>query len=934
MTCLIIAASAASAATSATATATTIVLDPSVRGQRFDGVGGVSGGGGGTRLLYDYPEPQRSDILDFLFLPGFGASLQVLKVEIGADGDTTQGSEQSHMRSADDASPTAFDRGYETWLMVEAKRRNPDIALSGLIWGVPGWVAAGAAGGGLFTPANVAYQLAWLRGLRSRRNLTVDSIGVGYNENAFNATFIKAFRAALGADAALASTVTIAADQCCGSEYDIVAAMAKDPELRAAVDVVGTHCPGPINGQKLPPPAAVAPGHKPLWDTEQHFGLPDPSPAKAWDWAAAAALATTLNQNYVTNNHTSTQMWTPIYSWYGWLNYPGKGLMVANTPWSGWYNVTAPVWVAAHTTHFTKLGWSYLGGGACRMLPLGGSVVGLVPPAAAAQELTVVVETMGATGAQTLRFDTASAANAAASAANTPLPLALWTTSEPRVAAATVFVARGALANGTALPGGGRVDAVTAGGFTLTVPAGQLWTVSSVRPPAGGRAAGGRAAPPPVPQDVAFSTLLPLRDDFDDAAAVPEDTLPRYFSDMHGAFSVFSEEGDDGGARNRVLRQQAPTRPHSTHGRSSAVFGTAIGDPSWSNYTVGVRAMVEDMAGKNASRQFVRLGSHAGAGPVSPSAMHGQAVAIDGWTLELVVGGSWSLVAGSKAQLLASGADGFGDWAAGEWLSIELGVAVPAAAEAEGEGEGAATTSRCDGGAAQRWAFDASRGGQLCNGAGACLNVPNCDVARPLIFFRSSFPGASCVARCGCTPRPGHACGLADDTHVDCNTNAEWAWSASTSQLVSAIDAGGPPRSCAFERGDGSVALRGCNASGGGATPAAGGGRVGAGGDEQDLWLYDAKAKTLTNSHSGHCLGGPSAGPAPGPGGGTVVTATVNGRQLCRVVDSDGSAGRRRPVGAAFLGCGVHYARFDDFAVTPNAAAAATADSSATAIHK
>ena len=35
------------------------------------------------------------------------------------DGDTTQGSEQSHMHTEDDHSVTAFDRGYEVWLMSE-----------------------------------------------------------------------------------------------------------------------------------------------------------------------------------------------------------------------------------------------------------------------------------------------------------------------------------------------------------------------------------------------------------------------------------------------------------------------------------------------------------------------------------------------------------------------------------------------------------------------------------------------------------------------------------------------------------------------------------------------------------------------------------------------------------------------------------------------
>ena len=43
-------------------------------GRTFDGVGAISGGGGNSRLLIDYPEPQRSQILDYLFKPGYGAA--------------------------------------------------------------------------------------------------------------------------------------------------------------------------------------------------------------------------------------------------------------------------------------------------------------------------------------------------------------------------------------------------------------------------------------------------------------------------------------------------------------------------------------------------------------------------------------------------------------------------------------------------------------------------------------------------------------------------------------------------------------------------------------------------------------------------------------------------------------------------------------------
>ena len=59
-----------------------IPLDGSTIAHTFDGIGGLSAGAS-SRLLIDYPEPQRSEILDALFLPNYALSMQILKVEIG-----------------------------------------------------------------------------------------------------------------------------------------------------------------------------------------------------------------------------------------------------------------------------------------------------------------------------------------------------------------------------------------------------------------------------------------------------------------------------------------------------------------------------------------------------------------------------------------------------------------------------------------------------------------------------------------------------------------------------------------------------------------------------------------------------------------------------------------------------------------------------------
>ena len=124
-----------------------ISIDGKREGRRFDGIGAVSGGGATSRLLIEYPESQRSQILDYLFKPNFGASLQVLYVEIGSELNGTQGSEPSHARSREEMDHPKleyFERGYEWWLMKEARKRNPDIRFDATAWNAPPWVGVGS----------------------------------------------------------------------------------------------------------------------------------------------------------------------------------------------------------------------------------------------------------------------------------------------------------------------------------------------------------------------------------------------------------------------------------------------------------------------------------------------------------------------------------------------------------------------------------------------------------------------------------------------------------------------------------------------------------------------------------------------------------------------------------------------------------------------
>jgi len=90
---------AAGAPQARAAGSTMVAVNGTQGGRTFDGIGAISGGGGNTRLLADYPAAQQQQILDYLFKPGYGADLQILKVEIGGDTNSTNGSESSHIHT-------------------------------------------------------------------------------------------------------------------------------------------------------------------------------------------------------------------------------------------------------------------------------------------------------------------------------------------------------------------------------------------------------------------------------------------------------------------------------------------------------------------------------------------------------------------------------------------------------------------------------------------------------------------------------------------------------------------------------------------------------------------------------------------------------------------------------------------------------------------
>jgi O-glycosyl hydrolase len=513
--------------------ATSITINGSSGGRTFDGVGAISGGGGNSRLLIDYPEPQRGQILDYLFKPGYGASLQLLKIEVGGDTNSTSGAEPSieHTRGAVDC-----DVGYEFWLAQQARARNPNIKLYGLAWGAPGWIG----GGNFWSTDMVNYLTSWL-GCAKQHNLAIDYLG-GWNERGYNVGWYENLRSTLNSSGY--STVKIVGAD---SDWSIANDVNANRTFAAAVDVLGAHYPcGYRSAQtNCGTPASATSSGKPLWASEN--GSDDYN-------AGAQAMARGLNRGYIDGKMTAYLNWPVVAAITPNLPYPTMGLALASQPWSGHYAIGKNAWVMAQTSQFTAPGWHYLDGssgyvGGSRN---NGSYVSL--KSTNNSDYSTVIETVDAGGPQTVNFSVTGGLSTGT--------VHVWSTDLDSGNPADYFV-RGA-------------DITPSGGsYSLTLQRGRVYTVTTTT----GQGKGTATSP-------GQGTLgLPYSDSFDSYASGAE---AKYLMDWQGAFEV---SGCGGGRAGQCVRQMSAQTPITWDSLSDP--HTLLGELSWSNYTVSSDVLLE-----------------------------------------------------------------------------------------------------------------------------------------------------------------------------------------------------------------------------------------------------------------------------------------------------------------------------------------------------
>lgn len=513
----------------------TVNVDGTKLGRTFEGIGAVSAGAS-TRLLYDYPDSTRADILDFLFKPKFGAGFQHLKVEIGGGENSTCGSEPSHAITKAEVADPVPTRGYELWLAREARNRNPDVILDALAWSYPYWFST------TWSQDNADYMAAFLKAAKQGWDLDFQWLGACKNEKGYNRNWIvNNLRPTL--DKAGFPQVKLHAAENLASDWKIADEVQADAGFSAALDAISVHYPSRADNRT--PPSSARNWGKPLWANEEWSET-------GATWANTIKLARSINKLYPRDLITKHSIWCPIDAIYGPVTgaqataepimYAEVGAMQADTPWSGHYTVWPAIWAVAHTTQFAEPGWNYVTGGCGRPSTASwdGSYVTLKNPATGDYSIIIV------TGAATsYTFNLSGGLSTSA--------IRVWSTN-----ASNAFMR-------------GPDIAPSGGAFTIDCAANSIYSLTTTT----GQSKGSRSIPP------SGSFPFPYYDNYEGYAA---GQTPKYHSDQKGTFEVAAD------ADGKHLKQILPAEGILWHTLDKPV--TVFGDMAWTNYDFRAKVFV------------------------------------------------------------------------------------------------------------------------------------------------------------------------------------------------------------------------------------------------------------------------------------------------------------------------------------------------------
>ena len=339
-----------------------------------------------SRLLMDYKEEHPDkywEIMELLFNPEKGAGINHIKIEMGADVNSSSGTEPATMRSADESANVLRGAGWQ--FAADAKKINPDITVGILRWGEPKWTQEGT---GYEAYANPKYEARYqwykqsIDAFYDEFGYKVDYVSPGQNERRRdyndNTEFIRYFAKRLIEDASKEDArydyneIQIIAADTHSNSQEIANRMLSDSELMDLIDVVADHYTlygndalSQVNqeyGKEVWYDEAVAP----QINADDRINV-DPARGGVGGTGSMADIATRFINMYQyagagenPARMTRFSFQPAVAAFYEGSSYNPKQLLGAFDPWSGYYEADGGLQAVGHFMEFAEVGWEYL----------------------------------------------------------------------------------------------------------------------------------------------------------------------------------------------------------------------------------------------------------------------------------------------------------------------------------------------------------------------------------------------------------------------------------------------------------------------------------------------------------------------------------------------------------------------------------------------
>lgn len=562
-----------------------------------------------SRLLLDYksenPEAYEK-ILRYIFGED-GLFVNHLKIEMGADINSSSGTEPAVKRYKDEKADVTRGAGYQ--LAADALKINPDITLDMLWWSEPLWVSNSED----VYAARYKWYKETLDAAYETYGLKFQYVSATQNERSADNEWIKYLSSHLKSETDCpydySEIKIVAGEEVC--TWNFADAMLADEDLLNAVDVVGSHYTSwsTDNAQKL----AKEYG-KELWFSEASSSMIYAQGTYKYDGTGSGLndingvldIANRFITMYPGGLMTLCEYQPVVSAYYDGAQYTHKQFICASDPWSGYFFLDSGFFMKLHFSQFIKKGWAFIDGACYGDGKVGGDGHALVD---------ATYSYMTATDIATGDYSTVIT-----NTTNEPIVYNI-TAENLDKAGAQVYVWE------TRGPDSGeynenyfkQIDAVNpqADGdkfsYSITVKPYSIVTISTLNI--------GEKNYSNMSETDKTILELPYTDDFE-YSDYPGDYLssrggaPRYTTDQGGAFEVRNIDG------NNVLQQMITPDIKANEWGGTPDPVTCFGDDRWYNYSISADITLEET--ENPSSNYAGVGLRYNLGCQGASGYHFQ----------------------------------------------------------------------------------------------------------------------------------------------------------------------------------------------------------------------------------------------------------------------------------------------------------------------